>query len=73
LAFNELNCLMISEEDLPRLVAVISSSAMSTVQTLFARLSCAVVCVGTGEKPDESSLVVALRQGHHPPATSKRN
>ena len=70
MAFNELNCLMISEEDLPRLVAVISSSAMSTAQTLFVCLSRAVVYVG--EKPEESSLVVAMRQGHHP-ATSKRN
>ena len=73
MAFNELNCLMISEEELPRLtVAVISSSAMSTAQTLFVRLSRAVLYVGTGEKPDESSLVVAMRQGHHP-ATYKRN
>ena len=73
MAFNELNCLMISEEDLPRLVAVISFSAMSTVQTLFVRLSRAVVYVGTDEKPEESSLVVApSRQGHRP-ATYKRN
>ena len=61
---------MISEEDLPRLV-VISSSAMFTVQTLCVRLSCAVaVYVGTGEKPEESSLVVApSRQGHQHFAT----
>ena len=61
---------MISEEDLPRLVAVISFSAMSTVQTLFVRLSRAVVYVGTDEKPEESSLVVApSRQGHQHLAT----
>jgi hypothetical protein len=62
---------MISEEDLPRLVAVISSSAMSTVQTLFVCLSRAVVYVGTGEKPEESSLVIVApsRQGHQHLAT----
>jgi hypothetical protein len=55
LAFKTLNCLMISEEDLPRFVAVDSSSAMTTVQTLFVRLSCAVVYVYTGEEPDKAS------------------
>lgn len=64
---------MISEEDLPRFVAVASSSAMSTLATLFFRLSCAVVYVCTGEKADEASLVASsnVKGIHH--ATYKRN